>query len=435
MAKKISDRAVLGDRGIALIHDRVLEMGFLWHQRGGLEAGIDGEIELRDPVTEEVLNRVILVQSKASGHFDGEDEDSFHYYCGAADRDYWLQSNVPVLLICSHPETGQAWWVCIQDWFSSPERLESTRIDFDKRGDRFDRDAAGRLLELGGTGASRGYMPALSKTETLLSNLLPIERIPTRIYAAPTSCRRTYEAWERMEEKESRASDFIIKDKHIYSFRDLDSSPLSVLCDGRITSFEASEWSGTGDRDLMNRFVQLLGATLRESFHRDLRWHPERHYLYVRATSDLRSRKFRSGSGKRTTTVFSPYLTKKDPRKVAYYRHSAFQRRFVRYGELWYMEILPTYHYTYDGARESHYAAEYLRKIKQRERNQAVASQVKMWARYLRGEETLLRRDLDLLGFGSLVSFEVNAGINDEAWRKPEEVASLPDHPRLFEAA
>ncbi len=435
MAKKISDRAVFGDRGIALIHDRVLEMGFLWHQRGGLEAGIDGEIELRDPATEAALNRVILVQSKASGRFDGEDEDSFHFYCGVADRDYWLQSNVPVLLICSHPETGDAWWVCIQDWFSTPERLESTRIDFDKRADRFDRAAANRLLELGSEGASRGYLPPLPKTETLLSNLLPIERIPERIYAAPTDCRRAYQAWERMEEKESRASDFIIKDKHVYSFRDLESSPLSVLCDGPVTSFDANDWGGAGDRDLTNRFVQLLGATLRESFHRDLRWHPERHYFFVRATPDLRSRKFRSGSGKRTTTVFSRYLTKKDPRKVAYYRHSAFQRRFVRYGERWYMEILPTYHYTYDGSRESHYAAEYLRKIKQRERNQAVASQVRMWARYLRGGETLLRRDLELLGFGSLVSFEVNAGIDDEAWRKPEEVKSLPDHPQLFEAA
>jgi len=435
MAKKISKRAVLGDRGVALIHDRVLEMGFLWHQRGGLEAGIDGEIELRDAVTEEVLNRVILVQSKASGRFDGEDEESFHYYCSAADRDYWLQSNVPVLLVCSHPESGEAWWVCIQSWFSTPERLESTRIDFDKRRDRFDRNAAGKLMELGGGGASRGYLPALPKTETLLSNLLPIERMPEGIFSAPTDCRRPHEAWERMEEKESRASDFIIKDKRIYSFRDLESSPLSVLCSEPTTGFSADDWGQSGDRDLVNRFIQLLGATLRESFHRDLRWHPERNYLYVRATSDLRHRKFRSGSGKRTTTVFSPYLTKKDPRKVAYYRHSAFQRRFVRYGERWYMEIVPTYHYTYDGFRESHYAAEYLRKIKQRERNQAVCNQVRMWARYLRGEETLLRRDLDLLGFGSLLSFEVDAGIDDEAWRRPEEVTSLPDQPQLFEAA
>jgi hypothetical protein len=99
------------------------------------------------------------------------------------------------------------------------------------------------------------------------------------------------------------------------------------------------------------------------------------------------------------------------------------------------MEIVPTYHYTYDGFRESHYAAEYLRKIKQRERNQAVCNQVRMWARYLRGEETLLRRDLDLLGFGSLLSFEVDAGIDDEAWRRPEKVTSLPDQPQLFEAA
>lgn len=63
--KKIDNSAHIGDSGIALIHQMVNRMGFVWLQRN-LDAGIDGEIELRDPATGEVANRLILVQSKAS---------------------------------------------------------------------------------------------------------------------------------------------------------------------------------------------------------------------------------------------------------------------------------------------------------------------------------------------------------------------------------
>ena len=39
--KKISKSDIIGEQGIALIHQRVSAMGFLWHLTG-VEAGIDG---------------------------------------------------------------------------------------------------------------------------------------------------------------------------------------------------------------------------------------------------------------------------------------------------------------------------------------------------------------------------------------------------------
>lgn len=148
MAKKVTNRTILGDKGIALIHRWVLEMGFLWHPRA-MDAGIDGEIELRDATSETVLNRMIFVQSKAQTEFDGETETGFHFYCKGRDRDYWLAANVPVILICSHPDSDEAYWVHIQEWFSTPEKRASTKIEFDKKHDRFDRDAAIRLMTIG----------------------------------------------------------------------------------------------------------------------------------------------------------------------------------------------------------------------------------------------------------------------------------------------
>ena len=79
--KKIGNSSHIGDSGIALIHQMINKMGFVWHERK-LDAGIDGEIELRNPATGEVANRLILVQSKASDRpFPGENDRSFHYLC------------------------------------------------------------------------------------------------------------------------------------------------------------------------------------------------------------------------------------------------------------------------------------------------------------------------------------------------------------------
>ena len=123
-------------------------MGFTWHERK-TDAGIDGEIELRNPVTGEVANRLILIQSKASDRrFPGENDRSFHFLCKQADVAYWMSADGPVLLICSHPQTGDAWWMHVQGWFSDPAHRASGRIDFDKRTQRFDTDAAHRLLNL-----------------------------------------------------------------------------------------------------------------------------------------------------------------------------------------------------------------------------------------------------------------------------------------------
>jgi hypothetical protein len=88
--KRVDRSAHIGDSGIALIHRRTNDMGFVWHERK-IDAGIDGEIELRDQATGEVANRFLLVQSKArDNRFSGEDDESFHYICDSRDIDYWL---------------------------------------------------------------------------------------------------------------------------------------------------------------------------------------------------------------------------------------------------------------------------------------------------------------------------------------------------------
>src|SRR5439155_10771086 len=118
MAKKITDKQITGEQGIALIYWRVPAMGFLWYPTGGTEAGIDGTVELRDGRTGAVTNQVVQVQSRATaGRFTAENDDTFEYLCDQRELDYWLGGNAPVILVRSRPETDEAYWVPLKEYF------------------------------------------------------------------------------------------------------------------------------------------------------------------------------------------------------------------------------------------------------------------------------------------------------------------------------
>lgn len=219
--KKIGVGAHIGDSGVALIHQMVNTMGFVWHERTGtLDAGIDGEIELRDPSTGEVANRVIFVQSKASDRsFPGENDRSFHYLCKQADVDYWMSADNPVLLVCSRPQTGEAWWMHIQSWFADPSHRASGHIDFDKRTQSFDHSAAHRLLNLADPHGRAHIAVADDRQESLTSNLLKVT-IPALLYRARTTITDPREVIAQQQETGTAdlRRDFILRGGYLYSW-------------------------------------------------------------------------------------------------------------------------------------------------------------------------------------------------------------------------
>lgn len=88
-AKRIHKSSITGQKGVNLIERVVLGMGFLWYPTGGLEAGIDGFIEIRDSATGEVTNSVLQVQSKAGpSFFQAETETSLVFRCDENDLNY-----------------------------------------------------------------------------------------------------------------------------------------------------------------------------------------------------------------------------------------------------------------------------------------------------------------------------------------------------------
>jgi hypothetical protein len=151
-SKKIHRTSIVGEQGINLIQRVVLGMGYMWYPTGGVEAGIDGFIEIRDAVTGEVTNSIVQVQSKAGpSFFRAETETSFEFRCDDRDLDYWTQGNAPVILVVSRPQTEEAYWVSIKGYFRDPRRRAERKVRFNKRRDRFD---------VGCAAASRGACSA-----------------------------------------------------------------------------------------------------------------------------------------------------------------------------------------------------------------------------------------------------------------------------------
>jgi len=97
--KKLTHRSLLGQQGANLIESIASEMGQVWRPTVVHDTGIDGTIEFRDPVTGEVFNTHIQVQSKAvSGAWESENDDRFVYRVREEDLIYWLRGNLPVIL-------------------------------------------------------------------------------------------------------------------------------------------------------------------------------------------------------------------------------------------------------------------------------------------------------------------------------------------------
>ena len=127
--KKIGRSDIIGQRGMAHIDGVVHSMGYVFYPTGGVEAGIDGYIELRDEQTEVVGNLLLQVQGKSTERqrLQAETDDSFEFPCSENDISYWLHGTAPVLLIVVLPERGTAYWKSIKEWFRDPERLKARK--------------------------------------------------------------------------------------------------------------------------------------------------------------------------------------------------------------------------------------------------------------------------------------------------------------------
>jgi hypothetical protein len=425
--KRFTESARIERLGVALCQSVVTRMGHIWREKG-VDYGIDGEIELVDDG--QVLNRVLWVQSKAKGgdgKFPGETEGGFRYMCSQVDIDYWLSGTAPVLLVCSRPDAGEAWFKHLPSWFGDASRRRERSVEFHKVADRFDASASRRLLTLGVEASSGVYLSPPPRKETLTTNLLTVEHLAPRAYVAPTRCRGWSDSNPRLVKAgHDLVSDVVFHDGKIYSFRRLDEPPLDVLTDGAMDSIGTDELADSPDDRDQQLLRWLLSATLKELTSRELRLHSKGGYLYFKAPADGSTKRVFVAKG-RGRAVVQRYDPPEGATWKGYTRHYALEFQFVQADSDWHLALVPTYHYTSDGREDFPYSASQIATMKRIEGHEAVRGQTSFWGRYLSWTPTLFSGDPDpRLRFGRLATVEVDRGIDDRSWKPAPDVEMVP---------
>lgn len=429
--KKYTHKTITGQRGVNIIENIVLKMGFVWHSTN-LDAGIDGTIEIRDSETEEATNFIIQVQSKAtSTGFQGESEDKFEYYCDEKDLDYWLQGNCPVVLICVDVNREQAYWVSIKDYFKDKTKLKSRKVTFNKSKNCFDTSIKEQLASLSIPDDSGFYFTPPIKDETLYSNMLKLQEFPTRIFSAKTEYRDGKELWNdlnNLDNKKGINKSWILQNELIYSFNDLNQSPWDNIHNGNVISFLSSDWSQSYDINIKRGFVKLLNSTF-ESFaysknlirkktkQFDLYYfRPQKDRNDLPRSIDLKYNRFGRNSKQ---NICNRYYRKKEPNVISYFRHLSFEKNFHRLGSDWYLEINPTYLFTHDGFKVHTYYESKLKGKKGLDKAETVFSQVLFWSQILSRDEGMFSKSV--FKFSDISSFAFERGIDDKLWLEKED--------------
>lgn len=427
--KKLTNQQLLGEQGIALISLAVSSIGFVWRPTSQHDTGIDGEIELRDTVTGAVSGLLLKVQSKAVSEFANETADGFDYWPEARDVAYWLGHNVPVILVVSRPSTKEVYWQPVQE---PSGQARSRKFRFDKRHNALNAAAAGRLTEL-----VREHVPgarglALQRPERLISNLLPVTKLPARLYLAETPHRTGKDVTDALYGKQL-SFEFVLKNERVLTVRDLTDPRYEFLCDrGTVEDFSVEEWSASEDPNIQRDFVRLLNQCLRQALHTATgRIHRDKQtnaYFFPSNSARTAYSLGYQGQKKATAREVVKVLRNKKLNHVMGFRHSAMWGQFNRYGGQWYLEVTPTYVFTApDGVSPSRLAPEWTSGIKRLEKNQSVLGQLVMWEELLTAKGNLFVEPYPFLGFGRLLEFPTDRGIDDQAWTPDDDPAGAAD--------
>jgi hypothetical protein len=168
----------------------------------------------------------------------------------------------------------------------------------------------------------------------LYSNLLEVTRFGEHIYVAETDFRDPGSLWTRLYQQRSHVgNEWVLKNRRIFSFHDLSTHPWNQICDqGTVEQFDVEEWALSEDPDVQRDFVRLLNLSLKEKLNPDVLYQRKRGCYYFAPTADLSSftLPYKSRVQNTARTVFQGYPFKKDPSRIAYYRHSAFVGQFMQ---------------------------------------------------------------------------------------------------------
>jgi hypothetical protein len=444
MARKLySDQQMIGRQGEALVKARIHAMGFAFNPSDTMEAGVDGTIEIRDPVSKAATGKLIAVQIKTtqSGDYTRETESSLEYLCDPEDVSYWREWTIPVIVVLVRLSDHSMFWKSTRDG----EAPDGRRLRIDKSADALDSSAVEDLAALAiDTDRFGVWMPPLKGGEPLHVNLLRID-LPSTIYTAASTVRSGREARaELLRHHPNPPDEWVLRDGTLISFADPRPTVLKNIVDIDTVEEESIDAIAFSDDEAdEHQFIGLLGRALRTQLDGSLVFDKDQGAYHFPAAPEGIGVTYAYRGLKQATSaeVVKVYKNAKDDTKINYVRHHAFVPRFWRLGDNWYLSVTPTFVFTRDGVRPDRYAADRLTKKKKLEKNQAILGQFVMWRRFLCGES--IEPAIDLFGTprpseqGSIRLCPVDAiesprSVPERQWRVRDPASASTDQEELW---
>lgn len=439
--KRITNNQVLGELGETAIKKIVLETGFIYEQRGRLEAGIDGLIELRDPTNGAPLGKLLGVQVKstAEGKYISETERQFDYLLKKDDLNYWRQSNIPVIIVLWRQSDGSAFWKEVTDSISGEER----RLRFDKKTDVFDPSCADRLGSLTIDRRTPGiFIPPLNQGETAIINLLRV-KLPEEIFIATSPYGSGRDAIPELLEQSDIRYDWVIRKRRFASFFDPRNFGTRKIVDSdQVEAIDTKLFAESDDPDDTNDLIDLLRRTVEKQASIELTYLRKDRLFHFHATTANKSRTYRYQSSVKETSarVVSAYPATANRKSHGYVRHHAAIFRFERLGNEWFIVVEPTFYFTRNGFQPHRYPDALLSGKKRLERNAAVRGQVIMWQHLLvksgsreKGLFDTASHEDPLLQFEHLPLLELSRAVPESSWNRSDPRAKQMESFDLFE--
>jgi len=431
MVKTIGSQQTIGSIGEKRVDTRATEIGFLYHPTGRTEAGIDGYMEIRDPETGAVQGKILGVQVKTTkeGRYSNETDAGFEYLLDQVDLDYWRNSNVPVIIVLVHLDRNEMYWKRV-DLGEAPN---GRRLKINRAEDIFDRSAVDALASASVKKSTFGvYFPPMRSAENAHMNVIPIT-LPENVFVAAAEYKSGWKALQALlVEDENPPDDWVIRNGIFWSFNDpRETSVQSVVDIGSLEIIETETISLNDDKNDEYTFIDLLRRTMIQQFENTLNYNHRRSALYFQPTSNAIGKKYHYHSIKQKTQadVVKVYQNK-EKSKVMYVRHHAFEPRFWRLGDDWYLSVTPTFVFTWDGYKPDKFEAGRLAGKKKLENNAAILGQFAMWRYFLTTESNQnannnlfadkSSNNKSTLQFGSLDPVILPRGVPENQWAKDE---------------
>jgi hypothetical protein len=233
-------------------------------------------------------------------------------------------------------------------------------------------------------------------------------------------------------------TDWVCHEGRVITFHDLRKPDLpltAIINPGTITPLDCQEFYEI-DIVYENIFKALLGRCLQQKlYHLDVQWqHQERIFIFT----EIDGRPERKEKWQRThpgRVVYQRTMKNNKPDEILFCKHFGFRTRYLRYGNEWFLGIVPDWFFSFDGYQKSYYSKDKLDWLKRHENDQAVCNHLQFVAAFLSTEKDsdLFRqyKPYSFLSFGNLVTFDDAPYLNDAAWL-PTKDKSAPGQMELI---